>query len=204
MKRKYIPLLIIFLLTLTTGAKAQRFQGGVLVGLNASQIDGDTWAGFFKGGLLTGAFVNTHLRDKWGAQLEIKYSAKGSAPHPESADYPMKIKLTYIDVPVVARYEAVNHLNIEGGLSINYLFNSKAFVGSWMDLDQEGLKSFETAIVIGINYQFFQRFDFNIRYNYSLLPIRGKYVTSTWGDGVWYSQVINFALYFHFGQTEKF
>ena len=68
-------LLIPFLLFFALSVNAQRFKGGILIGMNASQIEGDGWAGFYKGGLLAGAFVNTDLKDKFGAQLEIKYSA---------------------------------------------------------------------------------------------------------------------------------
>ncbi len=194
-------LLFLFFILFTTVTYAQRFHGGILVGLNASQIDGDTWAGFYKGGLVSGAFVNTDLKDKWSGQLEIKFSSKGSAPHPDSKDYPMKIKLNYIDLPILARYEAVSNLNIEGGLSINYLFLAKVYNGAWVDVNKETIHKVEAALAFGVNYQFFKRFDFNIRYNYSLLPARSEYSGSTWGEGAWYNQVINFALYFHLSQN---
>ena len=194
-----ISLLIFFVLS----ANAQRFKGGILLGINASQIDGDNWSGFYKGGLLAGAFVNTDLQDKFGAQLEIKYSAKGSAPHKDHSNYPMKIRLNYIDVPILATYEAIENLKIETGLSFNYLFKAESFNGTW-DEDEDGVvNSFETAVLFGLNYRFFTRFDLNIRWNYSLFPVRSEYSSSTWGEGAWSNQVINFALYFHLGQTEN-
>jgi hypothetical protein len=83
-------LLLVVLLLIPVVLNAQRFKGGVLVGFNGSQIDGDTWSGFYKGGLLAGAFVNTDLRDGFSAQLEIKYSSKGAAPNQDHPDFPNK------------------------------------------------------------------------------------------------------------------
>ena len=202
MKTRF-ALLCLFVLFSLTG-NAQRFKGGILAGINASQIDGDTWAGFFKGGLVAGAFVYTDLPDNFGAQLEIKYSAKGSAPHPDSRDAGKKIRLNYIDVPVVGSYEVVDNLKLQAGLSVNYLFKAEYHDGAWFDnwAPGEEPNQFETALVFGLNYRFFQRFDFNLRYSYSLFPVRSKYTGSSWGEGAWYNQVASFALYFHIGQRD--
>lgn len=200
-----IRLILAVLFTLSTFTlNAQRFKGGVLAGVNASQIDGDTWAGFYKGGLVAGAFVYTDLQDKFGAQLEIKYSAKGSAPDPDSYDAGKKIRLNYIDVPVLGTYEVINNLKLQAGLSINYLFNAEYHDGAWFNNWPPGEEpsQFETALIFGLNYRFFQRFDFNLRYGYSLFPVRSKYTGSSWGEGAWYNQVATFALYFHIGQRE--
>lgn len=197
MKFRNLALLTVLLLSTIT-IQAQRFKGGIIAGLNASQIDGDTWGGFYKGGIMAGAFVNTDLQDKFGAQLEIKYSAKGSAPYIYSNDT-RKIKLNYIDMPVLGTFEPKTNLKLEAGLSFNYLFNAEYFDGAWFDFGDDGPNPFETALVFGINYRFFTRFDLNIRFNYSLMPIRGEYAGSNWGDGAWSNQVISFGLYFHLG-----
>ena len=70
--------LIIILIVLPAVLSAQRFNGGVLIGLSASQVDGDTYAGFDKVGLQGGVFVNTKFNNAWGAQMELKYNAKGA------------------------------------------------------------------------------------------------------------------------------
>lgn len=202
MKTKYF-LIIVLVSILSTTAFSQRFSGGILVGMNASQIDGDKWSGFYKGGLLAGAFVNTDLQDKWGAQLEIKYSAKGSAPHPESVDYPKKIQLNYIDVPIIGTYEAVENLKIEAGISFNYLFSARYNDASgWNNFEEDGPNAFETSLLAGLNYRFFTRFDLNLRWNYSLVPISGDYTGQTYITGAMSNHVINFALYFNLGSRE--
>lgn len=192
---------VLFFISLNTNA--QRFKGGILVGMNASQIDGDSWSGFYKTGLLAGAFVFTEFQDKFGAQLEIKYSGKGAAPQKDSYDYPKKVRLNYIDVPVLGTFKPIEHLKLEAGLSINYLFKAEYYDGAWFNYGDDGPNPFEAAVVIGLNYTFFTRFDLNVRWNSSLVPIRGEYTGATFVDGAWSNHVINFALYFHLGNRDS-
>ena len=71
--------LIILLLTITslTGF-AQRFEGGALIGLNASQVDGDNYSGYHKPGVALGGFVQTNLSRTIYAGMELKLMQKGS------------------------------------------------------------------------------------------------------------------------------
>ncbi len=193
---------ILFITLATTiVSQAQRFKGGILGGINASQIDGDTWGGYYKIGLVGGAFVYTDFADKWGGQLEIKYSSKGSA-NGFNVPYPVKISLQYIDLPILATYKAIENLKIQAGVSINYLFVAKRYDGSWFDDWDFPPNSLETSLTFGINYRFFQTFDMNIRYSYSLLPIRAEVSTDSWGVGAWFNNVVTFALYFEIGKKE--
>jgi hypothetical protein len=105
-------------------------------------------------------------------------------------------------VPVIARYEVVENLNLEAGLSFNYLFKAEYYDGTWNDFISEvGPNSMETALLFGLNYRFFRRFDINVRWNYSLFPVRGEYSGDPYSRGAWFNHVINFGLYFHIGQT---
>lgn len=199
MKKIYLALFIL-LISLPL-LNAQRFKGGVIGGINASQIDGDTWAGYYKMGLVAGAFVKTDFVDKWGGQLEIKYSAKGSA-NAFSTSYPVLIRLRYIDLPVLATYEAIENLKVEGGISINYLFDAQYYDGVWSDQWDIEPSKLETALTFGVNYRFFQSFDMNLRYSYSLFPVRSKTSTDSFGRGAWFNNLFTFALYFEIGSRE--
>lgn len=192
-------LLFVFLIVFSVYANAQRFKGGVLAGINASQVDGDSWAGYYKTGLLLGAFVNTEFRNNFGGQLEIKFSGKGSANHPKSPII-QKIKLNYVDLPVLLTYKPVTNLKAEGGISLNYLFKAEYYDGDWFDTWDKEPNKFETAITFGVNYTFFQNFDINVRYNYSLFPVRSRYSGSSLGEGAWFNNYFSFALYFHIGR----
>jgi hypothetical protein len=177
---------------------AQRFHGGLLGGINASQVDGDHWKGYNKIGLNFGAFVNTDFKEKWGGQFEIKYSGKGSSNSPKSEVKKM-IGLRYVDVPVLITYQAKEKLQIQAGVSFNYLFNAMYYEGDWFDDWDIEPKKIETSIAFGVNYTLLRSLDLNARYSYSLMPIRSKFSTSDWGDGAWFNNVLIFALYYNIG-----
>jgi len=198
---KKIHIVLILFLTTSLITQAQRFKGGILLGINASQIDGDTWGGYYKMGLVGGAYVKTNFIDKWGGQLEIKYSSKGSA-NGFGVAYPVKIRLQYIDLPVLATYEAIDNLKVQAGISLNYLFDAQWYDGGWSDSWDTPPGELESDLTFRINYHFFQRFDFNLRYSYSLFPVRSKASTDSWGVGAWFNNVVTFALYFDIGNNE--
>ena len=88
---------------------SQQFKAGALAGIATTQVDGDTYAGYNKAGLLAGGFV-THKfspESKWSASFEIRYIQKGSrkVPHPDKGDFAdYKLKLNYAEVPLLLKY----------------------------------------------------------------------------------------------------
>ena len=59
MKQFYLVVLLLTIVSLR--GFSQRFEGGVLVGLNASQVDGDNYSGYHKPGIVLGGYVQTNL-----------------------------------------------------------------------------------------------------------------------------------------------
>lgn len=194
-------LLIIFCLLIPTVIFGQRFNGGILVGLNASQIDGDTWSGYNKAGLLAGAYVFTEFTEKWGGQMELKYSSKGSATSKDNPNIG-KLRFQYIDLPILATFKIMDDLNAQAGISLNYLFKAEQWVGGWLELD-EAFHDIETTMSVGVNYRFFRKFDLNIRFSYSLFPIRGEITGSSYGQGSWFNNYLSFGFYYQIGGQEE-
>ena len=64
----------VFLFLVATIAYSQRFDGGALLGFNATQVEGDTFKGYHKPGLVAGFYVQTDLSSVFFAAMEIKYS----------------------------------------------------------------------------------------------------------------------------------
>ena len=82
---------------------SQRFEGGVIGGLNASQVDGDNYSGYHKPGIAFGGFVQTNLSRSVYAAMELKFMQKGSRNIDSLAtDGQIKyiMRLNYIDLPV--------------------------------------------------------------------------------------------------------
>ncbi len=112
----------------------RRFGAGALLGVNASQIQGDRFAGYDKLGLLGGLTAQVFLTEKIDISIEILYSQLGSRPefNLNSSNDPFKIKLDYISVPVYVKYkdwidEEGDYYKVHffGGLSYGRLFGSE-------------------------------------------------------------------------------
>ena len=60
---KLIISILIFIVFLVTAniSSAQRFEGGLLAGFNASQVEGDTYKGYHKPGLVGGFYIQTDI-----------------------------------------------------------------------------------------------------------------------------------------------
>jgi opacity protein-like surface antigen len=167
--------IITILITIPAIISAQRFNGGVLAGLSASQVDGDTYAGFDKVGLQGGVFVNTKFSDAWGAQMELKYNAKGARKKTNDAD-PETYSLTlhYLDIPLIANYTIREKFIIDAGLVPGYLFAKKGEENGIDFTDEEisAFKKFDLSWLIGFNYKISDNFIVNLRYSYSIFSIR--------------------------------
>ena len=199
--KKNFPIEIIIVISLfmiPANLVAQRFKGGVMAGLNVSQIDGDSWAGYNKAGLVGGAFVYTDFTDKWGAQMEIRYAAKGSAS-PKYYGSSIKFRLQYIEIPLVTTFKPLKYLAFQGGLSFGYLFSAGRNDGDGYQKINLS-KNTETALCVGINFSYFKSFDLNARFAYSVFPISADYIDQTFNYGALYNDVITFGIYYHIGE----
>jgi hypothetical protein len=153
---------------------AQRFQGGLLAGVTASQVDGDSYAGFNKLGLQGGVFVNAHLKNNFGAQLEIRYAGKGARKPTSSDDTEIyKLALHYIDLPLMVTYTFRKKVVFDLGIVPGYLFarngeeNGGPVDESWF----VGFKKTDIAWMVGVNYKINKYILVSLRYSYSLLSI---------------------------------
>jgi hypothetical protein len=194
---KHVFCILILLMPLLVFS--QRFQGGIVAGFNASQIDGDYFYGYNKAGLMGGAFVFTEFKDKWKGQMEIRYSAKGSATNKDNIEY-QKNLLRYIEVPLIIEYKIFKKVQLQAGASIGYLFYAKQDIGSGYEDYEKKLKPMETAICAGLNASFLDPLNFNIRYSYSLFPVYENYPLESYGTRAWFNNVITFGIYYRIGR----
>lgn len=110
-------LLIIFFLTLFVGAKAQKYNAGIMLGASISQVDGDGMGGFNFIGPQGGMFVNTQITKKSAIQGELSFVYKGSGieSKPET-DFRVEITASYIDLALYYKYLYSGKINIKAGL----------------------------------------------------------------------------------------
>jgi hypothetical protein len=193
--------LILLLLGLSLISQAQRFKGGVMLGLNASQIDGDEIKGYNKAGLTGGVYVFTEFAKKWSAQMELRYAAKGSSTAKDDQNK-MKYKLQYMELPLSCKYKITPSWQGELGLSLGYLFKAKKFMydGSDDQIITSDLTKLELAGFGGMTYTHLAPVFINVHFSYSLFSVYKPYTSPTTQYGAWYNNVITIAFYYQIGK----
>lgn len=177
---------------------SQTFGGGFFGGLSASQLDGDNWGGYHKAGLTFGTYTNIILNQFVDAQLEIRYVQKGSSSNSEENEVFYLSKLNYVEIPLLLKYNFLDKFSANIGLAAGYLQKATEDKDGIGDLPADPeFNQFEFSGLAGIEYRFYRNFYFNVRFNYSLLPVRGHPGDQTFylNQGQ-YNNVLTFAVYY--------
>ena len=158
---------------------AQKFDAGAILGLNTSQITGDNFAGYNQPGLIAGFWVSRNTGDKSKLVMEMQYLPKGSRknPKPNDLDFAFyRLRLHYIEVPIVFNYRVHKRITLESGLSFGALVGvyeadeNGPLVGNFAPKEQ--FKPYDISFNAGINWQIDEHFVFNVRSINSIFPVR--------------------------------
>lgn len=186
---------------------AQRvFKGGVLGGLTATQVDGDSYGGYDKVGFVAGGLVNTEINDHFRLQMELTYINKGSrkVPDPKKGDYSeLLIRLDYVEVPLVVRYK-IDQFRLEAGPYYGRLINSyMEGLSGELPIDPP-FEKYDFGGLLGASYFFNDNLSLNIRSKASLIPIRDiePYLTY-WFNYGWYNLGLNCSLRYTFNKKNE-
>ena len=202
-KKIFIALLIFFAAGETF---AQRFEGGILAGFNASQVEGDTFKGFHKPGILGGFYVQTDVAPAIFAAMEIKYSQKGARNkiRPKEVE-PEKyiMRLGYAEVPFYMGFRTNDRGSIIAGLSFGYLIHGKEFdeYGEFVLENQNAFNELDLQPFLGAQFDFLDNVKVDLRFALSVLPIRGQPgedATNYYWLNNQFNNVISLALYYRF------
>ena len=180
MKKKKYLFFILLVCAVLNDLHAQRFKGGMHIGLLATQVDGDDFGGYKKPGLFAGAFVNVPFEQKQiKLQLEIDYAQKGSRS-PSTTAFRYRIVLHQIEIPVVFGWNFWKNFSLDLGLSPNIIASAKEYYNDELiRLDAGGSKfySFEFGGIGGVNYMFKDHYALFFRFNYSISPLGRSVIT---------------------------
>jgi hypothetical protein len=175
--------LAIMLFTFPLFAKAQEsknfFEGGLLFGFNAAQIDGDRLFGFHKVGLNAGAFGGFPIHKKnFYVRFELLYSQKGSRmTNVDILNNPGKnyiATLNYAEIPVLLQYRDKDGKTQLGlGISYSRMFSAKEQI-NFLDTPDaiNYYKKRDLCWVADISFMASKHIGVGLRYNYSILYIR--------------------------------
>jgi hypothetical protein len=167
-------LYILLLIIVPSYAFSQRFNGGILAGINASQVDGDNYAGYNKFGFAVGVFISTELSDRISGEIQLRYMQKGANKKITDLDPSLYIsKLHYIELPLLLRFKLNNKISYHVGPGIGYLFKStqENEYGFLNPPDGVKFKSFELCGIAGFNYKIYKNLAISVSFSYSILPI---------------------------------
>lgn len=161
------------------------FYGGLIAGANFAQVDGDNFAGYHKVGINVGAIVYAQLAEHVALSMEILYSQKGS-----KSDVVRKVDVNgtlvyiekygisanYAEVPVMINYFDKRKSHFGVGLSYAQLVSSSESITtsppSNIDFEKYPFKKYDINALAGVELHLWQGLFLNVRFQYSLLPIR--------------------------------
>ncbi|HBD26579.1 porin family protein [Flavobacterium sp.] len=156
---------------------------GAKGGINLANIVGDDAgdANMFVG-FNAGFFVEIPVTDKLTIQPEILYSAQGSKSEGplniEGDIYDVKatLKMNYINVPVMFKYQVTDKFSLEAGPYVGFLVRAKVKAevsgfGSATEDAKDLFKSTDFGLGLGMNYEFSDVIFANARYQAGLTEI---------------------------------
>jgi hypothetical protein len=174
MKTKHLQLFFVLALSPFI-LQAQAFDGGILAGLSANQIDGDTYGGYNKAGMVAGAWIHTATGRKSTIRMELCYYTKGAAPKAslDEPSYP-RWRLAYVDLPLLWERKLSRRVTSQLGLAGGYLMKAEEDLNAngWLPVEDNPFRSFELSGQAGISILIIEHFHFGLRWSYSLLPVR--------------------------------
>jgi opacity protein-like surface antigen len=164
-----------FILLFPVLASAQGFNGGILAGGNISQVDGDTWKGYHKIGLLAGGYVYYQFSPNISIQLEMEFIQKGSRhnidqENPDDQSY--LLKLNYVEMPLLFTYNAGRKFSFEAGPAMDVLISYTEEQDGIANPATEPMRDVTLAGILGASYRITERLKVNFRWNYSLISLR--------------------------------
>jgi hypothetical protein len=150
------------------------FDAGLIAGFNASQVDGDLYAGFYKIGLNSGATAHINFTEQWSLSFELLYSQKGAHSNPVSGNPTIyNLVLHYAEIPVAMQFNDKNRLLFGAGLAYGRLLSVKEEINKIDNDNDAAFYSDELSYHFGgtILVGEMRHFGVNIRYQGSITAI---------------------------------
>ncbi len=201
---------IIFLLVLCSYlGYGQTFSGGLVLGSNFSQIDGDAVAGYSKFGVNAGFISEIPITENWIIGFEILFSQKGSATRSSFVSRSgvvgnrFKIIWDYAEIPILIKYrDTRGGLTFGVGASFNRLVRNK-YIEDGLDLTESYFsnsqpKNLDINAMAEMTYMFSDFFGLNLRTGYSLFSQRQDLANSRFRNAGQFNNVVSLRTIFLF------
>jgi len=169
-------------------ANAQETKFGVKGGLNVANLTGDDDEdNSSKIGFNAGGFVEIKVSNKFAIQPELLFSTQGTKAefsedlgNGDSYSADGKLNLSYLNIPVMAKYYVADKFSLEAGPQIGFLMSAKSKYTETLTQGnvtttssaEEDVKSDFESVDFGVNfgagYDFTENLSLGLRYNLGL------------------------------------
>ena len=207
--KKNITLLFIFITVISVSA--QKFEGGLFLGMSASQIEVDGFGGYHKIGLVGGPYVNVFFKDWLAIQSGVNYAGKGA--HSGAKQHYFNTQLHYAEVPLLFNFYIIKKITLTGGFTFGYLINGYNDAnGALSDEDELSLRSLDFSYYLAINYRITDNLSFTLAHTYSILPITKPFTLNDVSNMIfrdrrpvpcWWNNVFRLSLQYRIAGKEK-
>lgn len=145
-----------------SNVNAQDIKFGVKGGFNLANMSGDNTSELKTVTAFNlGVMSEISITNKFSFQPEILYSGQGYSFNNNV------VALSYINVPLMAKYYVYKKFSLEAGPQVGYLFNAKS-----EDIDvKDSFKKVDFGANLGLGYKLENGLNFGARYNFGLSNI---------------------------------
>lgn len=189
-----------------TSVQAQDISFGAKAGVNLANLGGDVEDNDMKIGFHVGGVVEIPLSEQFSFAPELLYSMQGTKSEytedffGEEVSFEDKLKLDYVNIPLMAKFYVAEGFSLEAGPQVGFLMSAKyeseaSFDGETesesIDIKDE-LETLDFGLNFGAGFKMESGLFFQGRYNLGLSNITGE------SDVKWTNQVIQFSAGFMF------
>lgn len=153
--------------------RAQSFTFGPKVGVNFANLSINDVGGYaiqnpMRVGFVFGGFACYNFGGMLSAQVELVYSSQGSKLRDDNGNKGT-IKLDYINIPMLAKFNIIGNLSVNAGLQVGFLVRKK-FKDDVRELGRAmTFHTADLAIPLGVSYDFPNNLTLDLRYDVGLV-----------------------------------
>ena len=170
MKKLLLSALAVCAFTFSNAQETEKSSGldvtfGAKAGLNLATLAGDAENVSMKPGFHVGGMAEIAFNEKFSVQPEVMYSLQGAKV---DGGFDGEFNLSYINLPVMAKYYVAEGFSIEAGPQVGFLIDAKSKADGESFDEKEFTSSIDFGVNFGAGYKLDNGLNFSARYNVGL------------------------------------
>ncbi len=181
---KKLFLLPLLLFTMFFRLDGQRFDGGVIAGISASQIDGDSYSGYNKLGYNATVFARFRFNDVYSLTSGITAIQKGAHSPPKASFF--RTVIDEVEVPVWLNVQPYKHIGGSIGVNFGYVYDAWYESSYVLNKDELSIGNLDLSYYLALNYRVGDRVTFVLAHRYGLLPVTRPISFDCWKTSMYF------------------